>query len=73
MDHDHDPKHKVRCNHQGLMSYNTVPVQWSPCSIDDFKNWWRKRGQMCMKTLKTVKAKFDKNEASDIKKGKNKL
>ena len=51
--HDFDKDHSGKdCNTKGLMSYgHTRPDQWSTCSDEDFKSWWKKEGHTCVKSL----------------------
>ena len=38
------------CNTKGLMSYGG-PDQWSTCSDEDFKSYWKEKGHRCVKSL----------------------
>jgi len=52
MEHDFEDihgGHHGKCNHQGLMSYGNKPTQWSSCSDNDFKKWWKKEGHVCLR------------------------
>ena len=53
--HDFDDTHGGpggECNNEGIMSYGNPPAKWSTCSNNDFLNWWRSYGFVCMEEVK---------------------
>ena len=51
--HDFDATHggqRGPCNNQGLMSYGDKPDKWSTCSNTDFAAWFRREGNVCLKS-----------------------
>jgi len=40
--------HGGPCDGKGIMSYYSPPKAWSTCSNEDFANWYREEGHLCM-------------------------
>jgi len=70
MEHDFEDIHggdHGKCNHQGLMSYGNTPTQWSSCSDNDFKTWWKEEGHACLRqsTVKHLGVSCGNHKASN--------
>ena len=62
MDHDHDHHESLGCDKKGLMSYgNSLPDEWSDCSVHDFEKWWRTVGVACDLVQAQYPGKYESN------------